>query len=298
MANLPFFWQTWVTGLIVLGLIFLLVLVLRIYFAKDEHEDEIVWDGDLKEGSAPAPFWWFWLITIALFYSVIYMIFYPSYGNYNGLFNWTVAQNYAESQAKIDDEYYKKLTLLQTSDELSLKKNPQAMRLASNIYAQNCATCHGKDAQGQDIFPNLIDQDWLWGDKSEQITHSIAQGRKAIMPAWGAVLEDQAVNQIAAYVKSVSTKDGQNDTKKHADGKAKYQQFCLGCHASNLTGKTLLGAADLSDDIWLYGGDLDAIKHSIKFGRRGVMPAHKDRLDALQIKLLTAWLQKSRIKTR
>ncbi|MFP6775304.1 MAG: cytochrome-c oxidase, cbb3-type subunit III [PS1 clade bacterium] len=291
MADLPFFWQTWVVGLIILGLVFLAVLVVRVYFEKDDHDEVVIWDNDLVEGSAPAPFWWFWLITSALIFSVLYMIFYPSFGNYNGLFNLTMEERYSESKADINDKYYKKLTTLNSLDMESLQSSQDAMHLAGNIYAQNCAACHGKDAKGQDVFPNLTDDDWLWGDKPEQIKHSISFGRNAVMPAWGGPLGEEGTTKMAEYIKSISSKT--DDDEKHASSKQKYQMFCLGCHGLAKQGNVMLGAPNLADDIWLYGDDIESIKKTIASGRRGVMPAHKDRLSDLQIKLLTAWLKRN-----
>ena len=289
MANLPLFWQVVVTILIIIGFIYLLALGVGVYGAKEKHKHKVIWDGDLEEGSAPVPSWWFWSGIIAAFFAVIYMVFYPSFGNYNGLLDLTNAKRYSESKSDIDNQYYKKLTTLAAMNTKALQDSAEAMRLAANVYAQNCAACHGKDAKGQNGFPDLSDQDWLWGNKTAQISHSITFGRKALMPPWQAVLGDEGVSQIANYIKSVADKAADIDVR-HATGKAKYQQFCIACHAINLTGKDLLGAPNLADDVWLYGGDLPSIKASIALGRRGVMPAHKDRLTALQIKLLTAWL--------
>ncbi|MBE8189307.1 MAG: cytochrome-c oxidase, cbb3-type subunit III [Candidatus Thioglobus sp.] len=292
-ANLPLFWQFWVAGLTIISLIFLAILVARVYFPGSQHaEEEVVWDGDLVEGVSPPPSWWFWLIVSALFFSVIYMIFYPSLGNYNGLFDLTTAKRYTESKENIDNKYYKKLAKLDSLDSKSLQKNAQAMQLASNIFAQNCSACHGKNALGQNAFPNLTDENWQWGGANSQIIQTITNGRTGSMPAWKAILGDENVTKVAAYVKSIKTINAKKD-KSHAEGKAKYQQFCIACHGANGKGNPALGGVDLTDNIWRFGGDLESIKHSIALGRSGIMPAQKDRLSTLQIKLLAAWLQKS-----
>lgn len=290
MADLPLFWQVVVTLLIIIGLVYLLALGVGVYGAKDEHEHDVVWDDDLEEGSAPVPSWWFWSGIATAFFAVMYMVFYPSFGNYNGLFNLTNAKRYSESLADIDDQYYKKLTTLSALGIQDLQTTTQAMRIAGNLYAQNCAVCHGKDATGQGVFPNLKDKEWLWGNKTEQITQTISEGRKGIMPPMGLVLSDLGVEQVAHYIKSVG--DGTFDEKTHLAGKEKYQQFCTACHGRDLEGNVIFGTPNLSDDSWIYGGSLAAIKASITSGRQGVMPAHKNRLSKLQIKLLTAWLKR------
>ena len=287
-ANLPLFWHIWIAGLVAIGLIFIATLVVRIYFSKDTHTEEVVWDETIIESAAPPPLWWFWLIICALFFSVIYMIFYPSLGNYNGLFDLTTSKRYIESRADIDNKYYKKLTILEKLSNEALQKDSNAMQLANNIFLQNCVNCHGKSANGQHSFPNLKDDDWLWGEKEEQIAQTIKHGRKSVMPPFGAVLGESGVEEVAHYVKSLSLKS----KKDYPGGKEKFQQFCVACHGINAQGNQLLGAANLTDNVWLYGDDLASIKESIALGRIGDMPAQKGRLNDLQIKLLVAWLTK------
>lgn len=290
-ANLPFFWQIWVVGLILVSLAFVAYAVIRIYFPKEplkEHEG-LTWDETLAEGSFAPPKWWFWLIISALFFSVIYMALYPGFGNYNGLFDLTTAKEYQQGKQRIDNKYSAKLQKLSDSTIPQLQNNPDAMRLAKNIYNNNCIQCHAPSAKGQaNIFPDLTDDDWLWGSSFSQVNHSIKYGRLAVMPAWGAILDDKKIDNLARYVRSLSTKNSTD----HAKGKATYQQFCVGCHNLNATGKPLIGAPNLADNISLYGNNLNAIKTSISSGRRGVMPAQQSRLSDLQIKLISAWLTK------
>ncbi|SHA09965.1 Cytochrome c oxidase subunit CcoP [Bathymodiolus thermophilus thioautotrophic gill symbiont] len=291
MADLPLLWQIVVTGLIILGLVYLLTLGISIYFSKESDVHDVTWDGNLEEGSNPAPAWWFWLGISSAIFAIFYMIFYPSFGNYKGLFEMDNAQRYLESKANITHDYYKELEGLEQSDTVTLQFNADAMKLASNIFAQNCAACHNKDGVGQANFPNLTDDDWIWGGELEQITQTITNGRKATMPAWGSVLGKEGVENVAKYVKSVA--DNVYDEKKHGAGKAKYRQFCIACHGMSLKGNPIFGAPNLGDSVWIYGGDLETIKQSIASGRQGVMPAHKDRLTPLQIKLLAAWLKRN-----
>jgi len=291
MANLPFFWQSVVVILTAGGLIYLLTLGISIYFSKASDVHDVSWDETLEEGTNPAPIWWFWLGISAAIFAIIYMIFYPSFGNYKGLLGSSNVQEYAEHKENIDDEYYKELDTLKHSDMATLRLNADAMKLASNTFAQYCASCHTGSAEGQTNFPNLTDNAWIWGGSVEQITQSITHGRKAAMPSWGPVLGEEGVNNVANYVKSIA--DNTYSKDKHAVGKAKFQQFCIACHGAKLQGNPMFGAPNLGDGAWIYGGDLDSIKASITKGRNGVMPAHKDRLTPLQIKLLAAWLSRN-----
>jgi cytochrome c oxidase cbb3-type subunit 3 len=154
MADLPLLWQIVVTGLIILGLVYLLTLGISIYFSKESDVHDVSWDGNLEEGPNPAPAWWFWLGISSAIFAIFYMIFYPSFGNYKGLFEMDNAQRYIESKAEIKRDYYKELEGLEQSDTVTLQFNADAMKLASNIFAQNCSTCHNKDGIGQD--PNTI----------------------------------------------------------------------------------------------------------------------------------------------
>ncbi|SMN02056.1 Cytochrome c oxidase subunit CcoP [uncultured Candidatus Thioglobus sp.] len=290
MADLPFIWQVVVVVLIVAGLIYLLLVGVGVCASDDDHEGEVVWDEDLIEGEAPVPRWWFWSGIAAAIFAVLYMLFFPSLGNYKGLLDTNNEKRYVHSKEQIDDEYYRELDALKQADIKNLQANPDAMRLAKNTFAQYCQSCHGKDGTGQINFPNLTDKAWFWGGSEAQISHTITYGRKATMPAWGAILQEQGVDNVAQYIQSVA--ENTYDKDKHSVGEAKYKQFCLGCHGVTLQGNPIFGAPNLSDSAWIYGGDLASIKDSIRLGRQGVMPAHKDRLTPLQIKLLVAWLKK------
>lgn len=292
MANLPFFWQTFVVVLTIIGLMYLLFLGIMIFFAEEPVHHKIMWDETLEEGQAPVPSWWFWSGIASAIFAVLYMVFYPSFGNYTGLFeNAHDTERYIESSINIEDKYYRKLEKLKQANSVNLQFDAKAMKLASNIFAQQCTSCHGDDGQGQKNFPNLTDNAWIWGSTPEKITQSIADGRKATMPAWGAPLGEDGVDNVAKYILSVAQNNYQQGA--HVAGKTKYQQFCVACHGANLQGNPTLGAPNLGDSAWIYGGDLASIKQSISKGRNGVMPAHKNRLTPLQIKLLTAWLSRN-----
>ena len=171
----------------------------------------------------------------------------------------------------------------------AIQADPIAMASARSVFDRNCAVCHGYEAQGQaNYFPSLIDDDWDWGESPAQIEQSIRAGRSAVMVPWGTVLGEQGVANVASYVLELS--DG---AAKEHPGKTQYEQFCGACHGPTGDGNPVFGAPRLNDDIWLYGGSVDAVTESISNGRTGEMPAFGGRLDDVQIRLLVALLTAS-----
>ncbi|MGI9311829.1 MAG: cytochrome-c oxidase, cbb3-type subunit III [bacterium] len=295
-AELPLLWHYWVAGLTVIGLAFLACLVVRVYYPGDSDADadeDVVWDGDLTESAAVPPKWWFWLIIAALFYSVVYLMLYPGLGNYTGWFDLTTARQFSESQQRVAERYAAAQDELQAMSAAQLRDDDAAMRLGANLFAQHCANCHGADARGQaGHFPDLTDDHWQWGGAPAQVAQTIADGRVAQMPGWAAALG--GADGVAAMARFVQHFDANRAEPRHRAAHAKYQQLCIACHGVDGDGNALLGAPSLRDRAWLYGGDLATLQATIADGRNGVMPAHKERLTALQIKLLTAWLGRAK----
>jgi cbb3-type cytochrome c oxidase subunit III len=153
---------------------------------------------------------------------------------------------------------------------------------AARLFSLNCASCHSLGKRGQDsLFSDLTDEDWQWGNSPAQIRQSIRDGRNALMPPWLDSLSEDGVQQVAEYVATLAA-GGDDD---HL-GKIQFDAFCIACHGPLASGNPLLGAPDLTDSVWLYGGSIEAITESIREGRQGVMPAFADQLDDRQIKLL------------
>ena len=164
------------------------------------------------------------------------------------------------------------------------------MKTASRIFQNNCATCHGANARGQAAyFPNLADDDWQWGGTPDQIKASIANGRNGVMPGWAAALGPDGVFNVTEYVLGLSGRH-QVDRNVARAGEEKFRQLCVSCHGPEGKGNPTLGAPNLTDDVWLYGGSQRAVMQSISEGRQGRMPAHKGRLDAASTHLLTAYV--------
>lgn len=291
MADLPQgFWSGWIVVLFSVGLGGLLWVVLGVFFGKDKGHDaahEPVWDGNLKEGDSPAPMWWFWMILSAMVFSVIYLMLYPGLGSFAGAFRWSQGGQLDANQRLYEAEFADTRAALQQLSLEELAQDPVAMHAAQRLFMDNCAACHGAEALGQaNHFPNLRDGDWLWGGEPAQIEQSIRNGRGGVMIAWQAVLGDEGVANVADYVQQLSAGTAGED---HA-GRQQYMTLCVACHGPDGAGNVLLGAPRLNDDIWLYGGDIESIKHTLVNGRNGMMPAFEGKLDELQLKLLIAWI--------
>jgi cytochrome c oxidase cbb3-type subunit III len=291
MPDLPSgFWSGWIIVLAVTGFAGLAWLVVSVYLqphSPDHDQNEPVWDGTLREGSSPAPMWWFWFILAAMIFSVVYLMLYPGLGAYAGALKWSQGGQFAEHQLHFSSEFaaVRASLLQQTTSELA--RNPQAMDAAETLFSANCSACHGADARGQaSTFPNLRDVDWQWGGTPEQIEQTIRNGRTAVMIPWQTVLGEQGVLDVPRFVQTMAAG---GDVQGHA-GQAQYMQLCIACHGPAGDGNLLLGAPRLNDAIWLYGGGDETVVHSIGLGRSGQMPAFAARLDDLEIKLLVAWL--------
>lgn len=293
MADMPSdFWSGWIIGLTAVSVLGLTWLIFSIYFSKDGEEsfESPVWDETLKEGNNPAPMWWFWMMLAVLIFSVVYLILYPGMGSYAGMLKWSQDKrldvnltHYAIQHAELRQNITK-------ATVQELQQDAQLMASAQRLYLQNCSACHGTDGAGQaSAFPNLVDNDWQWGNSEAEIEQTLRQGRNAIMVGWQNALGDEGVTQVIDYVKTLSSKQ----PDQTLPGKQLFDQFCIGCHGANGEGNTALGASNLTDNIWLYGDSDQQLRHTIAIGRNGVMPAFNERLGDAQIRLLVAWLLKT-----
>ncbi len=288
MTDLPSgFWAGWIVVLTLVSLAFLCWFVFSIYFSKSEEQHkDLVWDGNLREGSNPPPMWWFWLILGSLVFSLIYLMLYPGLGSHKGLLNWSSGSQVVRSEDAFQAEFGERRAAITAAELADIHADSSAMASAQRVFDRNCAVCHGYEAQGQaNYFPSLIDDAWDWGESPAQIEQTIRAGRSAVMVPWGAVLGEQGVANVASYVLALS-----GGAAEELPGKTQYELFCVACHGPTGDGNAVLGAPRLNDDVWLYGGSVDAVTESIANGRSGVMPAFGGRLDDVQIKLLVALL--------
>lgn len=306
MAALPSdFWHGWIIVVTLASLAAMVWLVVSVYFSKEAAEHEKPkWDETLEEGPNSPPLWWFWLILGSTVFSLIYLMLYPGFGAYPGMLNWSHGSRAAASQAGYEATFDARRQQVATMSLIEIQNDSGLMEAAGRIYGRECAACHGADARGQvAMFPNLMDVDWQWGASPEAIEQSIRDGRRAVMPPWGPVLDEGQIRDVAAYVQSLSFATAAGADANPAAGAANpadvsggnatagaavFAQNCVACHGSDATGNPLLGAPNLTDPIWLYGNDSASLIRTISEGRNGHMPAFAPRLDDTQIHLLTA----------
>lgn len=245
-------------------------------------------DGDLIELNNPMPRWWLGMFYATIIFSLIYLALYPGLGNFKGFFNWTQEAQYEKEMAEAKETYGPIFAKYAQQDIETVSKDTGAKEIGQRLFINYCASCHGSDAGGAPGFPSLKDKDWLWGGSPDAIKKTILDGRQGVMPAWKAVLGDDGVGKVAAYVASLS---GRNVNPSQATaGKSLYNTNCAACHMATGTGNPALGAPNLTDKVWLYGGSLGAIKKTISNGRNGIMPSHRDFLGEDKVHLLAAYI--------
>ena len=293
MADLPIgFWSGWIVVLTCVSLATLAWVVLSVYFSRpdvktgDVDAHEPVWDGDLREGSSAPPLWWFWMLLGAMVFSLVYLMLYPGLGSFEGLLNWSQGKRLVSSYENYEASFDTRRAEIANLSLAEVQADPVLMATADRIFRRECSACHGIDGRGQaSLFPNLMDTDWQWGGSPEQIEQTLRGGRNANMPAWGPIIGEEKTRDVARYLLDFSNRE-------HS-GRSVYEQSCAACHGTEGAGNVFLGAPNLADNIWLYGGDIDSILTTLQEGRLGKMPAFDDRrLDATQLKLIIAKLAK------
>lgn len=288
------FWSWFIGVSTVISLIALFIFVLGLSKRKtDKAGDKIetmghVWDENLEELNTPLPRWWLYLFIGTLIWGAGYLLLYPGLGAYAGLLGWSQINQLEQEMQAADAAYGPIYAQFKNTDLRQLAQNEAALKIGESLYSSYCTTCHGSDARGARGYPNLRDNDWLYGGEPDNIKVSILQGRRALMPAWGEVLSAEDIFNVTAYVEQLS---GREVSAVHASlGGAIYKQNCAMCHGPDGKGNPMLGAANLTDDIWLYGGSHKKITESIVQGRNGVMPAHKAFLGEAKVHILAAYI--------
>ena len=246
-----------------------------------------VWDKDLREYNNPLPRWWLWLFYITVVFAIGYLVLYPGLGSFPGVKGWTSSGQYQTERAAAEAKANAYLAQFASMTVPQLAADPKAMATARNLFQVNCAMCHGSDGGGAKGFPNLTDKNWQWGGDPDTVVQTITAGRIAAMPAWGSVLGAQGVDQAEAYVEQLSGQP--HDAALAAAGRTVFETNCAACHGVDGKGNPLVGAPNLTDDVWLYGGDPATLKQTIEAGRNGQMPAFGDRLGAERVRLLAAY---------
>jgi len=286
------FWSLWITLLTVIN-IYACYWLIKWTAKKREGEPgagEVTghsWDG-LEEYNNPMPRWWLWMFYLTIVFGVAYLALYPGLGNFKGLLGWTQTGQYDTEMETAKAKYDPIFEGFASKDLITLAADTEGKEAGRRLFVSYCAQCHGSDAGGAIGFPNLTDKDWLWGGEPEMIKTSIMNGRNAMMPAWGPILGDDGVDKVTAYVQTLAGR--KVDSAKADAGKAIFNTNCAMCHMPDGSGNPMMGAPRLSDNIWLYGGSAGAIKKSIKDGRSGKMPPHREFLGENKVHVLAAYL--------
>lgn len=247
------------------------------------------WDGDLEEWNNPAPKWWLYLYFITVFWGIGFLIAFPGLGNFEGMLGWSQTEQYEAEQQAAAARFEPIYARFAEMDFEALAADPDAQKLGASLYASYCTTCHGSDARGAKGYPNLADGEWIWGNSEDQLVTSIGKGRIAVMPQLGPAMGgEEGIRNMARYVRSLSG-------LVEADAAAAAMQpmfvaLCSACHMADGTGNEMLGAQNLTDDVWLYGGSEEEVIETLTNGRNGVMPPHGDLLGENRTKILAAYI--------
>jgi cytochrome c oxidase cbb3-type subunit 3 len=264
------------------------------------------WDG-IKELNNPMPRWWLWTFYATIVFALGYMIAYPAWPGIStaskGLLGWS---SRGDLQASIEEATAAQsvfLDKLNAIDVSEIQADPTLTQFAvaggNAAFKVNCVQCHGSGAEGFPGYPNLNDDDWIWGGTVEDIHTTLLHGirhvqdddtRLSDMPAYGRdeILDPQQISDVAWYVRKIS--DEETDTVAAVRGEVVYADNCAVCHGEMGEGIRELGAPRLSDAIWLYGGEFDQIVSQIKLPKQGVMPAWGDRLNEATVKQLAVFV--------
>lgn len=243
----------------------------------------------IQELNNPLPAWWTWLFVATMVFAVIYLVLFPGMGSYAGVLGWTSRGQYDDEMAVADARYGPIYAGYAAQPIPALLGETRAVEMGSRLFLNHCSTCHGSDARGSKGYPNLTDDDWLYGGDPNTITTSITYGRVGNMPPMGVALGGEPeVKALAQYVLSLSGRD--HDAALAAQAAPKFATICAVCHGMDGSGNQAIGGPNLSDDIWLHSGRVEDIEMQIRNGRINQMPAHGELLSKEKIHLLATYV--------
>jgi cytochrome c oxidase cbb3-type subunit III len=264
-----------------------------------------VWDG-IEEYDNPMPRWWLYVLYATIVWAVLYTIAYPAWPMLSratpGLLGYSTRgevaadiQTFAEANAAIEAELAAvDLTTVAPGGPLA----DYAVNAGASVFRNNCSQCHGSGAAGAKGYPNLLDNDWLWGGDIENIAWTINDGvrnesddaRYSEMPRFGVdeLLEKEEIDQVVQYVRQISGQEFEANLSE--PGALVFGDNCAACHADDGTGDRDQGAPDLTDAIWLYGGDTATLTETVEKARFGVMPAWGQRLTRAEVNAVALYV--------
>jgi cytochrome c oxidase cbb3-type subunit III len=287
------FWSFYIIAITVVNIIGCVALL---YFTRKKkqlaNEGETtghVYDG-IEEYDYPLPRWWLWLFYITIVFAIVYLVLYPGLGHFRGVLNWTQASQYEEEVRLADKKY---LPLYQKYSSMPIEKliaEPKALKMGQAIFANTCFGCHGADARGSIGYPDLTDNEWIYGGSAEAIKRSIMEGRTGIMPAWSTALSNDDILKVSSYISSKNTQERAYVKEFVTEGESIYQTNCAACHQADLSGNQLIGAPNLADSVWLHGASSGFVQDVISQGRINRMPAHDAILGEHKAHLVAAYV--------
>ena len=287
-------WSAYIALVTLVGIIWCVWLLFSQRKAKVIHTADgavadtgHVWDDDLRELNNPLPRWWMWMFLLSCIFALVYLVLYPGLGSYPGVLGYSTDGALMQSMTTANDELKPVYAKYMKMDIEQVAADPKAREMGQRLFLNSCAQCHGSDAGGSKGFPNLTDRDWLYGGSPENIKTTIVNGRSGVMPPFPQ-LDSKQIVEVANYVRSLSGLPA--DDLKAASGADLFKSNCAACHGADGKGNIALGAPNLTDKTWLYGGSEAVIVETITKGRMAMMPAQDKVLSPEKIHLLTAYV--------
>ena len=283
------FWNMYVMVFVALSILFCVFVLASNMTKRESGPVELhghVWDETLTEYNNPLPSWWMYLFWITILFSIVYLAIYAGFGNVNEG-RGQVSQYQAEMQAA-EEKYGPIFAKYRNMDLAAVAVDPEANAMGERMFLTYCAQCHGSAAQGARSFPNLTDEEWLWGGDAEAIKATIVDGRNGVMPPFGPALGGEGVKDVANYVRSLSGLA--HDSLRAQRGQEMFVANCAVCHTEEGTGNPMLGAPDLTNKSWLYGSSEATIIETITNGRNNQMPMFGEFLGEDKVHLLAAYV--------
>ncbi|WP_311948187.1 cytochrome-c oxidase, cbb3-type subunit III [Halomonas piscis] len=295
--SLSGFWSAWVIiiSLGTIGLSAWFLLSNRRTDKQPDAEGNVETTGHAADGieeyDNPLPKWWFQLFVGTVVFAVGYLVLYPGLGNFQGLLGWSQESQWEQEVEQAEERFAPIFDQYQEVAIPELAKDGEAMQVAERIFLNNCAVCHGSNARGGYGFPNLTNDDWLYGGEPENIVATITNGRNGLMPSWQQLGEDNIEN-LTQFVLSLSGED--HDADRAEKGQSTFISVCAACHTPDGTGNQALGAPDLTDEVWLYqkpGQSVaDSVRQTLRNGRNGHMPAQAAYIGEDKVHLVAAYV--------